>query len=325
MNTKAAYTADSGLVRQLLDSTVSGQRDGALPELNAVWFEKSDLHGAWDVFRAYFPLLLICGLTPLAYAQWGLGMVLISVLLIGVYVHKLTILMHDASHRTLFRSRRANEWVGEITAALLVTDFDIYTKTHMRHHRYNGTQADPEGRVFPEMVGSTRGQLLWQLFKPFFGVGFLEVIRGFPDMVDERAEQGRTRWWRWPFTLLLQGILALLASGFLTVWWLLPLFPIAAGTAGFFFSRLRGFVEHMPATKWGGRPYTRSHRRNWFDHLFFYDFGMNFHVEHHLYPSVPGYQLKSVCDHLRDTGWHSTDSLSSSVLHTLARRLREAA
>ncbi|MDD9932873.1 MAG: fatty acid desaturase, partial [Myxococcales bacterium] len=57
----------------------------------------------------------------------------------------LAILMHEASHGLIVRSKRANDWVGQwLTAYPAMTDMLLYRATHFVHHRETWTQKDPD-------------------------------------------------------------------------------------------------------------------------------------------------------------------------------------
>ena len=60
-------------------------------------------------------------------------------------IYKITILMHDCVHGTLFASRRWNRVVGGLAAALTGVDFRTFARLHARHHRDYGRADDLQG------------------------------------------------------------------------------------------------------------------------------------------------------------------------------------
>lgn len=55
---------------------------------------------------------------------------------------------HLSVHGTFFRSRRLNDAVGIVCAALFGVNFVAYRYFHFAHHRATCTEADPEGRLY---------------------------------------------------------------------------------------------------------------------------------------------------------------------------------
>jgi fatty acid desaturase len=91
--------------------------------------------------------------------NWGL--ITASFALVAVWPHPLTIvgalfvlggrqlglavLMHEAAHRTLLRSRRANDWVGNWLCAYPIwSDLRPYRPYHLQHHARTWTAEDPD-------------------------------------------------------------------------------------------------------------------------------------------------------------------------------------
>ncbi|MDG1654541.1 MAG: fatty acid desaturase, partial [Luminiphilus sp.] len=57
----------------------------------------------------------------------------------------LSVLMHEAGHGSLFKTRALNRWVGQWLCALpVLSDFDAYARGHQIHHRLAGTADDPD-------------------------------------------------------------------------------------------------------------------------------------------------------------------------------------
>ena len=69
------------------------------------WYVPSDAFG-WRAVVVLFGVLLAClAALPWLVSRRGPFAVLPVLPVIGAYVYKLTILMHECCHRTLFRSR----------------------------------------------------------------------------------------------------------------------------------------------------------------------------------------------------------------------------
>ncbi|MEI9885162.1 MAG: hypothetical protein WDN08_01470 [Rhizomicrobium sp.] len=76
---------------------------------------RSDLKGLWCVFHAW----AVIGLAMAAYALWPNPLsFLAAVVVIGSRQLGLAILMHDAAHGVLMKTRWLNEWVGDWLCAI---------------------------------------------------------------------------------------------------------------------------------------------------------------------------------------------------------------
>jgi fatty acid desaturase len=92
---------------------------------------------------------------------------LLCVLFLGGRQLGLAVLMHEAGHKTLFRSAWLNELLGQWLAAFPVLgDCNAYGASHREHHRLAGTDEDPDlpnYAAYPISVASFRRKLLRDL------------------------------------------------------------------------------------------------------------------------------------------------------------------
>ena len=109
---------------------------------------RSDLMGFWAIgstwalIAAAFTLLVWAGSQPLGWAvpAWIVGLCVIA----GRQLC-LAILMHDASHGTLFRTRWLNDVVADWTCARPIwNDLRKYKAHHFIHHTKTGTADDTD-------------------------------------------------------------------------------------------------------------------------------------------------------------------------------------
>lgn len=90
---------------------------------------------------AYF--VLACGLTSLAIylsllpyvAVWLAGQVLLALALLQWFC-----VLHEAGHKTLFRSGWLNKLSGYVAGFFALIPFDCWKLVHARHHRWTGWQ-----------------------------------------------------------------------------------------------------------------------------------------------------------------------------------------
>jgi fatty acid desaturase len=223
------------------------------------------------------------------------------------------ILMHDTAHLSFFTSRKVNQWMGKwVFGALSNIPYAAYRRGHLEHHRTVGTGADPD-LAFVSGYPATRASLARKFLRDVTGVnGIKGIIYQF-----QPTDRGAL----YPFFSMHSLIIALL-GGFgvpevYACWWLgqLFVFPLLL--------RLRVMGEH------GGVPYhlDRDPRRNTattlagpLARLLVAPNFVNYHVEHHLAATVPGYKLPALHKLLRQRGYfEGTECLAASFWTVLYR------
>ena len=305
------------------------------------WYVPSDAFG-WRAVVVLFGVLLgALASLPWLVDRWGLLAMAPVLPLIGAYVYKLTILMHECCHRTLFRARPTNDFVGLVCGGVLVTSYDAFCRAHWQHHRHCGTEEDGEESDYLTLQDASASGLVLHLLKPLLGVQAARMaLAALRAIVGRRgagggppaaaAPQARPRA---PIVspaaqigaiVACQLGIALLATGFGRHPWLALVYPATAATFGLFFSRVRAFCEHVRLDRHVGECSVRSHLPNPIDRTFFYTLNMNLHVEHHLFPQVPACHLPRVREHLRDIGYLQPAMTSRSILGTIAWVLGDA-
>lgn len=276
--------------------------------LRPEWNEPSDRYGAFGLLRNLVPLIFIYGWVPYlanysAYLLWSLAP------LTGLILYRLTIVMHDCGHGTLFRSRKNNRWVGEFLGAVTGIDFNQFRQMHFEHHRDYGKANDPQGFHYIGIADMSRAAFAWHVCKPLIGINLRYVFTEtylHPNNMIRMVRSGR-----FLFIVPLQlGLLAALTD-FGLHWWAALLPPISATTFGLFFSQLRGIAEHGvdDANKQIG--FARSHMPMLWDKLLLYDLNFSFHEEHHRYPHIPSNHLPALHNAIGYT------LPNSGMLHTL--------
>ncbi|HVM98221.1 MAG TPA: fatty acid desaturase family protein, partial [Candidatus Acidoferrales bacterium] len=142
------------------------------------WRSWASLAVDWGLVFASFGLV--------AYAP-NLLTILIALAVIGTRQLGLSVLMHEAAHRTLFKNRTLNDWVGNWLCAFPVwSDLRPYRNYHLQHHAKNWTSEDPDIGLptpFPITPASMRrkiwrdlsGQTAWKrvryVIKRDLGIG----------------------------------------------------------------------------------------------------------------------------------------------------------
>jgi beta-carotene hydroxylase len=182
--------------------------------------------------------------------------------------------IHDACHQSAHRNRIVNAILGHCSALILVFAFPVFTRVHLQHHgNVNHPKDDPDHYV------STGGPL-WLIAVRFL---YHEVFFF------------QRRLWRnyelleWFISRLIVITIVYISVqyhflGYILNFWFIPAFLIGI-TLGFFFDYLphRPFVER---SRWkNARVYPGKV-------LNILILGQNYHLIHHLWPSIPWYNYQ---------------------------------
>lgn len=294
----------SGISREL------ERREPREISLKPEWLEPSDTYGWRAIARNVMPLLALLGIAPAlarinAFAPWLLAPA------IGLFLYRITVVMHDCTHHTLFVSRTTNARVGLLLGALSGVDFHRFCVQHWRHHRLYGRAGDPQGFHYLDLASMTSGGLLRHLVKPLFGLKLRNVIGESLLAPGNLARSVRTG--EIVIVALVQIVVLTIVTG-LGRYPSLAILPFVSGaTFGLFFSQLRGIAEHGHLHA-GDEPLVRSHQPSWIDRVLLYDVNFNCHAEHHAHPQVPSCHLPSL---QRATGVPATPQSMFATLHDI--------
>ena len=231
---------------------------------------------------------------------------LFSVLVIGTRQHALFVIAHDAAHYLLYENRLANEIVGRASAMVQGLSMCTYRVIHRLHHNnlYGPLDPDtalhggyPRGKAYlvKKLLKDLSGLTAWKTYAYFLGgapalnTATNVALRPLDDTSDKlRREARHDRNAVIVFHLVALALFAL--SGYLVqylVLWVLPLVTVVQAIL-----RLRAIAEHGATTDFSS-PLTAA-RTNvvpaWLAWLIF-PHHVNYHIEHHLYASVPHYNL----------------------------------
>jgi fatty acid desaturase len=191
--------------------------------------------------------------------------------------------MHEGTHHLLFKHPLFNYWTGVLCGVPSLASFSAYRVVHLAHHKYEHTDNDPDDAeavarkyAIPLVIFYYRSLIIGSYMYIFHLAitGFLRAKRSQKMCIV--LEYG-----------LIAGVMAT-AFRFFTPEhimhiWFYP-WVVAAHI-----SNVRGFAEHGLTT--GGNPFTatRSITSNPFVRFFLCN--VNYHLEHHLFPGVPWWNL----------------------------------
>ena len=265
-------------------------------------------------------LVLHCWATIVAvvalFAVWpNVLTFLLAVMIVGSRQLGLAILMHEAAHNALFKSRPLNEWVGEwVCGRPILAELGAYRHYHLGHHRWTQTEKDPD-LVLSSKFPTTRASLRRKFIRDLSGqTGIKQLaaqivlsfrLAGDHEAIDAatqdsaQAFKARDLWKSFPVFLVIIGLFGLFGDWWYGLaFWLLPFL-----TWFQFVLRVRNIAEHG-ATEQSRNPLqnVRTTRAGPLMRLFVAPYWVNFHLEHHLVMHVPCWNLRRVHDLLLSKG-----------------------
>jgi fatty acid desaturase len=235
----------------------------------------------------------IAGAIIVCQSYWHPALYFLTVIWIGARQNALAVMMHEAVHYRLLPNRKWNNWVGEIFAAwpVLVT-VNGFRQTHWAHHRRPNTLEDPDWqRKQHELFEYPKSGLDMAFITLKYWLG-LYAIRQAIEANQGAKIPARLKYLRLAF----YGAIAAASIVFkfwpgLLIYWFVPLF-----TYFLWIIYVRGVAEHF-----GGIEdhddllrKTRHIEANFFERLLIAPNYIHVHIGHHLYPSVPFYNLREL-------------------------------
>jgi len=240
------------------------------------------------------------------------------VAVIGARQLGLAVLMHEAAHQTLFRSRRLNDWAGNWLCAYPIwADLHPYRRYHLKHHAKNWTAEDPDldlATKFPVSAASMRrkiwrdlsGRVGWKravaVLRRDLGGHIGKTRRSTSVSFGKTADSGAPGWKNLRGVVVTNAVLlaALAALGHPELY---LLWVVAWFTTNSLVTRIRSIAEHnMVPDPTDELRNTRTTRASWWERLLIAPNRVNYHLEHHLLMTVPLHRLPRLHRMLRERG-----------------------
>ena len=228
----------------------------------------------------------------------------------------LGILNHDCAHHAFVKSKAGNDFIGHwLCGAPLNISVYAYRAYHLKHHKYAGTPQDPD-KIFVKNYPVSRDSLKRKLVRDVTGrTGFRDTmvkLKGF------KLKK------HYPWLVFHVGLLAVLtavgAPWAYLMWWAAEIFVYPVLT------RVRQIGEHGVAIDRDSldpRDNTSTTLASWWERLFIAPNQVNYHLEHHHFAAVPGYNLPRLHRLLSSRGYYRDhDCISHGYLDVLKRAVR---
>jgi len=248
------------------------------------------------------PGILAIVIAKSAWALW-LKVVLCAplVVLASHGFHLVGWFAHEGIHLSLAKNKYASVVIGILVSGISLFPAMGYGITHWNHHRYTNQDSDPDTKIYP------RHRTFWRRFflarltaNRGYITNSLALLLGLP------LDKG----YRLPFTdqeqRLLAGLTLASMGSWLGIYAAIAYVDPVVGLLGVILpliasiplTGLRIYLEHN-GTGAGVFRDTRSYSSPFYTFLMH---GNNMHLEHHLYPKVPCYNLAKVHAYLSAQG-----------------------
>ncbi|MBI2711432.1 MAG: fatty acid desaturase family protein [Bdellovibrio sp.] len=266
----------------------------------------------------------------------SVGSVAIALVILGGRHLALGILMHDAAHYSLFKTRPLNDWIGSWLCAYPgLQDLRAYRRHHLQHHKLAGSKDDPDldlVEAYPVSRASLFRKMIRDLtgitgLKRLYGVGLMNLglieytVSGRVVRIEQKGEPswqiiltGLKNASGWILTnLALWGVLWGFGHPHLYLLWI-----ISYMTTFSLFIRIRSIAEHA-CTDVGLNPLqcTRTTHAGISARLTVAPHYVNYHLEHHILMTVPGFRLAQMHQLLKERGGLGQAFLASSYFEVL--------
>ncbi len=270
------------------------------------------------IVYAWASIFLVIFLAKLSIYETNYGFLVypIFAFLIAGRMGVLLQLVHEAAHGLLVRNKKLNDLYSDLFCAMpLGITNSGYARGHAFHHAYTGTSQDPASdREKYREPNFSKSSVYWLLLKDLFGVTALGVFFSYQKngIIENKKSNNVSKpiysnlGMLCKFAIVQITVLSFFHFNILNyfLFWIYP----AIGPH-MFLMRFRGIAEHGLAGQINadvkhvreGIFYTRSFgtsKKHYNSAIFTYierlligSLNVYYHHEHHLYPSVPFYNL----------------------------------
>lgn len=261
-------------------------------ELNKL-LQKSNSQGFYTLSWNW--LLIVFSFFLVAFFPNPISIV-IALIIIGGRQHGLGVLMHDASHNSLFKSKALNQFFGQWFCAYpILANLNSYREAHLTHHKKAGTKQDPDLPHY-QNYPVTKASLKRKLIRDMTGQTGLKVL--YLILIKRRdlltLHKGQKAKLLGPLLVnfIIFSILYFLGYGLLYLLWV-----GAYLTTYTLFLRIRQIAEHGAVPNLFDlepRKNTRTTIARWWERLTVAPNFVNYHLEHHILATVPPHHLKKL-------------------------------
>ncbi len=222
-----------------------------------------------------------------------------TLLFVAGLQHHLITLMHEGAHHCLHPNKTTNDFLAQALCAFpLGMQLKDYRFFHLQHHKYSGNpEKDPEVRFYHATkigYGLRAERVRGTLLSDITGSATLRSLIFLRNFTREKINSGELRALRLPD--LVQGLAGVLMVVMLP-WlasFLLPFIGVwiaAMVLVTPVLVRWHGLGEHTGENAEQEHQKTLTHHFSPLTNFFLYPISSGYHLEHHLFPQIPWYEV----------------------------------
>ena len=262
----------------------------------------------------------------------------VAIIVIATRQHALGILMHDGTHYRLLTNRMLNNAVSDLFCALPVGMLTSrYQYEHRLHHRYLNTDRDPYWLEFEKDSDwhwpKRKLEAITVFIRDLLGINMramAPVLYRWSPWANHFSQKDAPPALTLGERLRVYGLYGALAVGltlshgwiYFLVLWMLPLSTLVIA-----FIRIRTVGEHLAIANETELNASRHTDATLLERWTICPFNINYHLDHHLFPSVPYYNLPQLHKVLLKNDEYRSHALlydtylgpGRSVLHDMIR------
>ena len=222
-------------------------------------------------------------------------------LIVGGLQHHLMTFIHEGAHGNLLVQKKANDfWTDVLVGIPFFTLVRQYRFVHQAHHRLSGQLDDPERSMYNasgyNYNFNGKKALLVTLIKDLLGYSFVKSAVWMGGQLEKRYDMGSIAKPGSKDLPALLLCLTLLSSPvlLLQIQWSFLILWFGGLFAAQFFLRLHGYGEHTGDLSDNQFEVTVTHDFMFLTKFFLYPINSHLHLEHHIYPTIPWYNLREL-------------------------------
>ncbi len=253
-----------------------------------------------NVFTVVWALVLSFGVVVAAgwlHTWWGY---VLAFFVLGGSHARLNILGHEAAHRLLFSSRRANDWVGRwLLAYPTFQALMAYRRVHFAHHRDEMGPNEPDAGLY---AGYPIAPDSWRRKMRRDATG-ISAYKNFRALFGAARSGSREAWFIVGVQVVFLGATIALGRPLVYLVWIL-----SWSTLWRVSNRVRSIAEHggMNRSK-DRRETTHVIHQTLLARMWMVPYNTGWHLAHHVDMGVPWRNLPRLHDELVAAGWVTPD------------------
>lgn len=269
------YFCDEGNITQKIGrQDLSPQKKQAIRELHT-------LDKRWN-FVVVLHYTIWLAAAWVAVRSDYLAIDLLAYTIAGFSLSTLSVLGHESSHNLITRNPKIDRWIGFICGLPIMFSAMGYRILHPMHHKFLHSKEDPDD--IENVTRDSKFLTALYVFLFVFGVYLYLIMLPINGMRKGKKLEKVSVLVEWiAMIAIVTSAWMMLPTQVMVEGWLLPL--LVAGQV----ANLRGIAEHGMTT--GGNEFTDTRTVATHPVISFMMCNINYHLEHHLYPGIPWYNL----------------------------------